>query len=343
VRLLAAETVRTALAKAAEALVHGTAALPFGLGESFFTPVRRLTPMLSKQRLSTALLVFCFILFPFSAALAQTATVASWNIKGIPALSNQRADRVANAIRNLNPDVIVLEEVTPESIAPRIKNQLTGYNLSFRHQTATQSIVILSKTAVSVTNPRLIAGSNDGNPGLRKALAANVKIGQFDFILIGVHMKANRPGNTSNPNDPQRVRTREAQAIANFIRTATQGAEKDVMVVGDYNMVPGEDDVNFRAMSPGTGSNEFLRYISTESLVNEVSHIKNCTGGQPNGNLLDGWAISKNFTGEYVADSLEILNVDNSIFGSLTCGQYTSNLSDHLLLLAKFRTGADDD
>lgn len=288
------------------------------------------------MKLRSFLFSICLVVFSISAS-AQTATVAAWNLKGFTPISAAQAARQANAIRNINPDVILLCEVNPDSIATAIKDQLTGYEVAILPQPAHQNLAILFKSSVSVTNVRFIPGSDDNNSSLRKALSAMVRIGQFDFLLIGVHMKSARG------NAERQTRTRQGQAIANFIRDQTEGDEKDVLVVGDYNMIPGEDNVNFRAMSPGTGANEFLRYISTEALTGRVSHISKCENGQARGNLLDGFAITRGHTAEYVSNSLRLLNFNNSVFGSVTCSQYLSGISDHLLLVAKFRTNDDDD
>ena len=159
-------------------------------------------------------------------------------------------------------------------------------------------------------------------------------------------MKSSRPENLSKPTDPQNVRNRQAKKIADFIRDETAGDEKDVLVIGDYNMIPGQDNPNFRAMSPGSGSSEFLRYISTESVIGQISRIGQCVNGKAQGNLLDGFAISKTFTREYVPESMIIIKPNDSIFTSgaaLGCTKYRNTFSDHLPLMARFRTNQDDD
>lgn len=294
------------------------------------------------RKLSLALVAV--ILFAVS-AFGQTATVAAWNIEGFKPVGSSKAERIAGAIRQLNPDVILLTEVNPDSVANSIRAELNGYSVKILNQTASQNIAILHKNSVSVSNITLISGSDDGNERLRKALAATVRIGNFDFILIGVHLKAGRPKNTAKPKDPQRVRTRQAQAIARFIRDATQSGEKDVLLVGDYNMVPNQDAVNFRAMSPGTGVNEYLRYISNSL---PFSHINDCgDGDEAEGNLLDGFAISRVHTREYVQNSIAVIDFTDSMFRidgeTQDCFDYTDNFSDHLPLIAKFRTNQQDD
>ena len=179
---------------------------------------------------------------------------------------------------------------------------------------------------LQLSNPRLIQGSDNNNALLRKAFAANLKIGEFDFVLIAVHMKAGR-----GVSD-RAVRDSQAQAIATFIQAATIGAEKDVIVAGDYNMIPGQDQSNFTNMNP----NNFLNFVS-DSLAGEFSHI----GSSGPGNLLDGFAISQAHTSEYIADSLRIVPM-NDILG-LSLMDYRNTVSDHLPLDAVFRITEDDD
>ncbi len=89
----------------------------------------------------------------------------------------------------------------------------------------------------------------------------------------------------------------------------------------------------FDALSPG----DFLRFISSEELTGQFSRI----GSSGSGSLLDGYAISRQHTSEYIADSLQILPL-HEILG-LTLMQYRNQVSDHLPLEARFRITEDDD
>jgi endonuclease/exonuclease/phosphatase family metal-dependent hydrolase len=157
--------------------------------------------------------------------------MAAWNIEGFTPIDDSKARRLGRVIGNLQPDVIVLTEVNPNSVVNEIRNELNGYRATILNQTASQNIAILSKNAVTVTNVQLVPGSDDGNPRLRKALAANVRVGQFDFLMIGVHMKAGRP--TRSASNTQPVRTRQARAIDLFIRQQL-GAEQRKRCIGSW-------------------------------------------------------------------------------------------------------------
>jgi hypothetical protein len=87
----------------------------------------------------------------------------------------------------------------------------------------------------------------------------------------------------------------------------------------------------------------------SHSFTGQVSHIGSCVNGQPRGNLLDGFAISRNFTREYIANSIKLIPFsDTSVFVGtgntpFTCTNYNGLVSDHFPFVAKFRTDMPDD
>ncbi len=287
------------------------------------------------KRTILILLFLCVIFIPCYPEPPQfeaiNANITAWNLSGFSPIPRQRAEIFANAITYLDPEVIVLVEVNPDFMAAEIASEIidrTGicYKRAILDQTANQNIAVLCKHNVQLSNPRFIPGSDNNNSHLRSAFAVDVEIGEFDFILISLHMKAGRS------NSDRQIRDNQAQAIANFIQTATAGGnERDVLIVGDYNMITGQDQSNFDNMNPGN----FLNFIS-DSLTG-FSHI----GSHGPGNLLDGYAISREHTSEYITGSLQIIDMHQILGLSLT--DYRNTVSDHLPLDAVFRISEDDD
>jgi endonuclease/exonuclease/phosphatase family metal-dependent hydrolase len=171
-----------------------------------------------------------------------------------------------------------------------------------------------------------------------------VKINRFDFYLVGVHLKSKitRPGLPS----PLEMRDRQCAAIAERLHTLTEkGPEKDVMIVGDYNMTPegqaapdeAADAKNFDTL------NRFhnLRFLSSE--VKSPTHV-GFFQGRFRASKLDGFAISNSAVKEYVPDSFRVLNDE-----ALGAGpkQFTNHgkefLSDHYPIVADFKTEEDGD
>ena len=269
----------------------------------------------------------------------ETAVIAGWNIAGVDAIPEERITVIAETIRQIDPDLIVLSEVNPNDAAERIVTELdSDYAdpvILEQNDTVVQNIAFIFKDGVSVSNAQLIAGTDiEEEPRSRKALTANVRIGNFDFILIGVHLKSSRD------TDSRNMRTRQCEAIAAFIAESVQGDEKDVLVIGDYNMIPRSpdgqrrnDEVNFFALDP----DNFLRFVSTDFLNGQTSHI----GGCPlSGNLLDGYAISREFTDEYVPGSTRLIRF--SELGT-NCRNFRRDISDHRPVVSEFSIDESDD
>ncbi|MEE9131260.1 MAG: hypothetical protein V3T84_14665 [Phycisphaerales bacterium] len=265
-----------------------------------------------------------------------TAAVATWNIRDS---ADERLALVASGLADMDADVNVLIESPDEEQMRLLMNYLSSDGLCFRYfvleQTASDKIAVVYRcgTDVEATNLTKVPGSNNGNRFLREAVAAEMRIGQFDFVLIAVHMKAGR----SSAN--REIRSRQASAIADYIEEVTGGAEKDILVVGDYNMVPPSDTSdndreNFEVM----GSDGFLRFISSEDLVGQSSHFRRDAG---TGSLIDGYAVSAEYTSEYVSGSLRIFPMNRALGMSLIA--YVCEVSDHLPLVARFRITFDDD
>jgi endonuclease/exonuclease/phosphatase family metal-dependent hydrolase len=266
-----------------------------------------------------------------------TAKIAAWNIKGIPPITDARVPAIARGISILNADLIALLEVRPNNkIGPIIRHLRRcgrDYDYYLPPCNSEFGMAILHKRHVAVAGVHLIPGSSACNrQRARKAVAANVKIGQFDFIFVVIHPQAG-PTPTARA-----LRTRQAAAVARYIKLAIQGDEKDVLVVGDYNMVPPKarrqrDAVNFAALNPANT----LRILSNEKLTEPASYV---LLGRPL-LMLDGYAISRCHTQEYVERSLRIVRMDRLM--KMRPPKYSRQVSDHFPLMAKFDISTDDD
>ncbi|MCI0748118.1 MAG: endonuclease/exonuclease/phosphatase family protein, partial [Verrucomicrobia subdivision 3 bacterium] len=240
-------------------------------------------------------LMIC-LLWPL-ATQAQTdtsAVIASWNIEGFnPITEEARIDLLAKGLVALDAEVIALQEVNPNVVVTQIVHAANALGAAYQDpvmlpQTAIQNIAVVAKQGISVTNPRFVPGSDLGNPGLRRALVTDVTIGKFDLTLIVVHLKSGRDAGDRG------FRSQQCEAIASFIQQSTTAGEDDVLVVGDFNMIPEEDEENFRALNP----DRFLQFISNIEATRDFTNV--------NGNFLDGYAISRQKMTEYVKGSFMV-------------------------------------
>ena len=262
-----------------------------------------------------------------------TASVAAWNVNGATPITVEKAQRIAAAIVGLDPDVIVLSDVSPSATVDQIAQALqelgARYQYAFPNQASATKLALFHRNGVELSQTKLIPGSNADDAHLRHAVAATFRIGQFDFVLVAVHLKAGRTERERSVRDTQ------VAMIAGYVDRRTAEAEKDVLVLGDFNMRPDQDGVNFAKMNPDL----YLRFLSTEDLADQISHIAGCDPHR--GSLLDGYAIAADHTQEYVEGSMQIVPIYRVL--GMDCETFREEVSDHLPVIARFRITRDDD
>ena len=276
-------------------------------------------------------ILFLIIFLSFNSN-ADEAKIVGWNLAGFYPIPTAKISRFATAIEKIDPDVILLVEVNKFNVVHKVAKKLNDnggcYNSAApRQERAGQEIALLTKCSVSVFTVGTMEGTNLEKRGYRDALIADMKIGEFDFILVGLHLKASR-GNAN-----RKLRDKQIKEITNYLDWRLKGNEKDVIILGDFNMIPLEDISNFKNL----GMNKYVRFISSESLSGQFSHIKK-TGS---GNLLDGYGITKEDDSEYIEDSIEIIQLHQDM--GYTLLDYREKVSDHLPVSARFNIDVDDD
>ena len=318
--------------------------------------------------MKSPLIQIIFLLFFCEVGFCEApARIAAWNVAsgrndagGTP-IPEERIERLAKIIATkIKPDVLVMSEVWPISSSAAIAEAATkagfameAVEIPAQDPEVVQLITIIKRPGVEVKNVELIADSNDLVDGddpeektTRKAVLAEVRVDKLDFYLVGVHLKSKRPSRTID-RTPMEMRDRQCKAIAlRMQELLAVGTEKDVMIVGDYNMTPegsqnsGEesDTKNFETLN----SNGNLRFISSES--KEKSFI-GFYRGRFQKSKLDGFAIARATEAVYLPKSYremnhELLEVDEHSFGDKKSPTF---LSDHLPMVAEFDKTKDLD
>ena len=201
------------------------------------------------------------------------------------------------------------------------------YQTSIIPQQNDLHIGILFKEGITAENPRFIEGSDLNDKRKRKAFVVDMKIGRFDFTIIAVHLKAGRGA------AEQRIRNEQAKVIGQYIKEQREQKREDILLVGDFNMIPGQDVSNFHYL----GGDDLMNFLSSWDLQARFSHI--LKAGRAN--LLDGFAISRTFSTEYIRGSLRVFPMHWSM--DLGRERFRETVSDHLPFVASFRIDRDRD
>lgn len=268
-----------------------------------------------------------------------TATIGAWNLATFEHLSHERIKKQAHGLGMIDAELVTLVEIKNEDHIASLAQQLTDrgveYGYDFLLQTDTDGghdpmhIGVLFKKGVEVTNSHFLPGSNLGDNNLRQAYLCDVKIGKFDFRLIGVHLKSGRE--LAN----QRIRDQQCKVIGAYIKDlrGDRDREPDILLMGDFNMIPGQDISNFHHL----GGDDLMDFVSSWDLQERYSHIL------PSGreNLLDGFAVSRRYSTEYIRGSLRLFPMHWNM--GIGQAKYRKDVSDHLPFVASFSIGRDRD
>lgn len=158
--------------------------------------------------------------------------------KGNPEAARRHRARIAQVLRMINSDLVVLQEVENEAVLQRmVAEDLPDLNYAVYfvqgHDTFTgQDVAVLSRLPIEKigrTEERVpVAGTND-TYGVSKNIWVRLYLGDLPATLIGVHF-------LSRPDDPSRKPRREAQAeVIRRLVERELAAGRAVAVLGDFN------------------------------------------------------------------------------------------------------------
>lgn len=242
-------------------------------------------------------LLLCSAFYAVAGAPAHGATcggrpcinVGAFNIKllgSATAPANSAAEyreigRLLSATMDL--DLFVLEEIDVRSQQwADLKRELEsrGYRIAFESRFGgelNQYIVVGFRPAsVQLTSPPpedldfpttyAQPGTNCRYENVRPPVQASFRAGSFDFRLIGVHLKSQRPVDGDADCDDD-IRADQARRILAHIAQAS-GQENDVVILGDFNSrFPAPENNGFREagfrtamedLAPGSGDISFV-------------------------------------------------------------------------------------
>jgi endonuclease/exonuclease/phosphatase family metal-dependent hydrolase len=255
-----------------------------------------------------------------------TARIAAWNLSGFNKIPKTRLVRQAEGLAWLDAEVIALVEVNPLTALTKLKSELgkkgVVYESIYKKQKNKLNLAVLYKKGVKAKNARFIPGSDLGESSKRQALVVDMTVGGYTFVLIVVHLKAGRR------KKEQGIRDKQAKVIGAYIEARKKAKpSEDILLMGDFNMIPGQDVSNFHYL----GGSDTMDFVSSWDLQDRFSHILE----QGRANLLDGFAIQRTHSKEYIRGSLRLFPMHWTM--DMGREKYRRLVSDHLPFVGSFR------
>ncbi len=257
------------------------------------------------------------------------ARVAVWNLAGFGGVPADRMRQQALGLALLDAELVTLVEVNPLSLIHDLAAELQHYGLTYQAAILQQpnsslNIGFLHKDGVDVSNVQFVPGSQGDYANGRMAVRADVEIGRLRAVLIGVHLKSGRDG------PDQSLRDSQCKAIGTYLtdlRNTSPFKTRTLLLMGDFNMIPGQDVSNFHHL----GGEDLMDFVSCWDLQDRFSHILDAGRA----NLLDGFAVSRTFSRDYVRGSLRLFPMHWTL--DMGREKFKDTVSDHLPFVASFR------
>jgi endonuclease/exonuclease/phosphatase family metal-dependent hydrolase len=249
--------------------------------------------------------------------------IATWNLRKFSDRVDNPPDLVtiARIIRDNDFDLLAIQEVQQQGqVVQKLRRQLNDpWQVAITDQTGNHEryAFLYRGDRVEMTQPPRLVDGADADFFDRKPAIASFRSGQFDFTLVTAHLWYGEKAN--NPR-----RRNEAAALARIAADlAASGAEKDVIVLGDFNeMRAGGNLQIFETMGWTRLNREPTNLGSTEDF--------------------DNLLIDPRYTREYTGQS-GVVRFDETIFAN-DDKRALEQVSDHRPVWADFNTtGPDDD
>jgi exodeoxyribonuclease III len=170
-------------------------------------------------------------------ALMAGMKIATWNVNSI----RQREGHVKRWLERVQPDLLFLQEIKCEAAAfPALTFQSVGYKAEVVGQKAYNGVAVLSRLPFNVLHPVL--------PGLPEddAQARYIEVEAGGVRVIGIYL----PNGNSRGEEGYAYKLAWMDRLAERAQTLLE-ADVPLVITGDFNVCPTDEDMAPRALSPG--------------------------------------------------------------------------------------------
>lgn len=271
--------------------------------------------------------------FYYSETDKETVCIGSFNLEWLGDGINDQKPRTsadymkyAEIIANSGMEVIGVQEVENPAAIKKIMKYLPDYKYILGNKGSIQNVGIIYKNTVVVESLGEYTPLKVEPASTRPGLIAKCKKGNFDWIIMVVHLKS-----TSRYDDtPEKrqasfeYRNEQAKVLSSWVDSLVDNSdEHDIFIVGDFNDNPRRDDKVIAPLS--MNSNVVFLTWDMQSCKNKMW------------DMIDHIVITKSIKNRYLDGSVHAYN----FFSTLT-EIAAEGLSDHCPVMAVFNVTAED-
>ncbi len=158
--------------------------------------------------------------------------IATWNVNSV----RQRLDHLLTWLRECSPDVACLQEIKClDEAFPREPIEALGYNVVTHGQKTFNGVALLSRHPFDETTPRLPGDEDDLHARFIEGVVSH-KSGTLRVACLYL------PNGNPPDTDKYPYKLRWMSRLADYSRQRLLG-EEPLVLAGDFNVIPGPDDV----------------------------------------------------------------------------------------------------
>ncbi|WP_150286315.1 endonuclease/exonuclease/phosphatase family protein [Rhabdaerophilum calidifontis] len=311
------------------------------------TPKKPLVDVVAVENDNLGKIVFNDFLTPEQRGSDKFLDLVTWNIKWFNVKDPKRVDLIAQIMAEINADVFVLQEIEDQSMEPVIRKLFEygagSYKSYYGSLGGDQRVTLLYDTAFvrATSNPTELFSPDLVIPGTRKRVFPRLpvqvgltvlarepsgELSPFDFELVGLHLKSQRPDASGDDGTAQREEA--ARKLAEWIEG--DATDSDLIMAGDWNTLAERPEfAPIRALEE-KGEVAFESY----NPKNEASHLfKNGKKSRLDYIMLSAGASKATSAAHTKAEVLQWTKLDGS---RKALEWIVDNVSDHLPVIGRF-------
>lgn len=288
--------------------------------------------------------VACVLLAPLALALTgchssrvaypDQVTVGTFNIEwlgdGVEDMKSRSDDdyrRVADVIDRTGADVLGLQEIENTVALERVLRYLPDFTGFVADAGIKQNVGVIFRKGLSVQQLGVYTPLTVGVDRLRPGMMLSCRKGDFDWIMMVVHLKSTSRADSTDElrDESRRLRGKQAAMLRSWADSVLRAdAENDILIVGDLNDFPGRREN--ATLGP---------LLASKEMTFLTGALRSCRN--PNWYVIDHVIASRSAQQRFVAGS-EVVNDMRSYLDA----REISGVSDHCPVTVRFSTAEPD-
>jgi exodeoxyribonuclease-3 len=184
--------------------------------------------------------------------------IATWNVNSV----KQRVDNVVAWLREREPDIVCLQETKcVDDAFPREPFEALGYNVALHGQKTFNGVAVFSRFPFDEVTPRLPGDEEDDHARFLEAVVST-KAGALR--VASIYLPNGNPPHT----DKYAYKLKWMERLVKYAQERLE-FEEPLVLAGDYNVIPGPEDVP----NPAAWTGDALFLPTTRAKFRALLHL----------------------------------------------------------------------